>query len=361
MLANLYDMLTYARPHGTATEREFIARFILPLGARADEHGNYHLTIGDPATTDVLFSSHMDTVHRCEGRQRIRVDSTGRISLHRRSKRKQSCLGADDTVGVYLMRQMIKSAIPGHYVFHYGEESGCIGSRALAEDNPERLLNFRIALAFDRAGTADIITHQCGRRTASDAFAASLAAQLNSHGLTTTASAFGVYTDTNEYASLISECSNLSVGYYRQHSPEEYIDGPYVEQLTRALCSLDPAKLISARDVSLDDDDLYDVYYGSRFSSSALYIPGSHVSPATRYVWDDDEEGYIDLHADTTLPVVTRDVPIWDRDMPDLPDLPDHIIDKRRDYDRSVYLDSAYAEAQAELAEMLARHERYNR
>ena len=133
----LLDMLTYARPRASESEAQFIARFLAPLpGWSVDAFGNGHVIIGE---SPILWSCHTDTVHRFSGRQTIHVDPVTSIAtLSRRSrKRGASCLGADDTVGVFLCHQMILAGIPGHYIFHYGEESGGIGIR---RHLPERRL-----------------------------------------------------------------------------------------------------------------------------------------------------------------------------------------------------------------------------
>jgi len=236
----LLDMLTYARPMGSPTERTFRDRYLRSLpGAITDAFGNVHVRIG---TAPVLWSCHTDTVHHQEGRQTLHVDGTGLVHLSKRSQRLMSCLGADDTVGIWIMREMILRGVEGLYLFHYGEEKGGIGSRALAYDTPEVLAGLTCAIALDRKGTGDVITDQAGR-CCSDVFAQSLADALNTSGLTYAPSDRGIYTDTAEYTDLIGECTNLSIGYERAHSARETCSLPFAAQLLEALCTLDIASL----------------------------------------------------------------------------------------------------------------------
>jgi hypothetical protein len=250
MTNTLLDMLTYRRPMGSPAERKFRNRYLLNLpGAFEDTYGNIHVTVGD---SRCLWSCHTDTVHQHSGRQRISVDGQfARLMDGQRS----SCLGADDTVGIYLLREMILAGVPGCYVFHYGEERGGIGSRALAKHHGEFLAqNFDMAIALDRRGTRDVITHQSVGRTCSDLFARSLATALNDcSGLTYAASSQGVYTDTAEYADLIPECTNLSVGYQFEHTSKEYVDLSHVARLRAALLALDTTALTVARDPKVCD------------------------------------------------------------------------------------------------------------
>jgi len=169
----LTAMHTYCRPADSSTEGAFIKRFIKPLpGAYGDPFNNWHVEIGE--SPSVLFSCHTDTVHRLPGFQHAHIRN-GQLCLTRKARKHSSCLGADDTVGVFLMIEMIKAGIPGRYVFHYGEEMGCKGSVDLARAHADWLRTFKMAVAFDRRGTEDIITHQCGRRTCSNDFAWSMA------------------------------------------------------------------------------------------------------------------------------------------------------------------------------------------
>ncbi len=244
-LNTLVDMLTYRRPAGSETEEAFRRRYVYPLpGAYCDVYGNVHVSVG---TSPVLWSCHTDTVHWIQGRQMVHVDRDREtISLHAdemRGSGRGVCLGADDGTGVFICREMILRGIPGHYVFHYGEERGGIGSSALAQSDigADWLSScFTYAIALDRAGISDIITHQYGGRTCSDTFAHSLASQLPGRW----EPCHGVYTDTAEYTDILPECTNLSVGYGRQHSADEFQHYGHVAHLLHALCNLDVNALV---------------------------------------------------------------------------------------------------------------------
>ena len=248
-VGTLVEMHSYMRPAGSAVEREFCTRYIAGLpGAYRDVFGNWHVKVTEDP---ILWSSHTDTVHRVQGMQRIKVGADGMMRLHRKSKRVSSCLGADDTVGVYLLTEMIKAGMPGYYLFHFGEEQGCKGSRDIAEDYSEWLQRFDAAIAFDRAGKADIITHQCGQRTASDTFARSLAEQLNGSGMRYVPCDRGLFTDTESYAEIIPECTNVSIGYENAHSGQECVDTNHVMRLRDRVVDIDIRELVIARDPSV--------------------------------------------------------------------------------------------------------------
>ena len=254
-LRTLLDMLTYCRPMGSLTESAFIDRWIRPLGAIQDLSRNWHMTVprADGSPSRVLWSCHTDTVARQDGRQTVHYEhATGMVGLSRRSRAAfRNCLGADDTAGVWLCVQMIQANVPGHYVFHYGEERGGIGSSALAYGEPHRLDGLDCAIALDRRGTDDVITHQYGMRCASDAFADSLALEIfrASDERLIYGPAHGIYTDTAEYVSLVRECTNLSVGYQDEHTADETLDVDHAIRLLNALRLFDETALVIEKDV----------------------------------------------------------------------------------------------------------------
>ncbi|MGX9944943.1 M28 family peptidase [Bradyrhizobium denitrificans] len=237
-LETIISMLSFRRPAESASELEFIKKFIVPLGAQRDTHGNWCLNIGDAPT--VLWSSHTDSVHRSEGYQNVDFDGKY-ITLAVNSK--SNCLGADCAAGVWIMTEMIKASVPGMYIFHYAEEIGCRGSRAIAQREPGRLVNIKAAIAFDRKGIDSVITSQRGR-CCSDTFGNSVAAQLPSrYRLDPT----GVLTDTKQYMHLVPECSNLSVGYYNEHHPHEALDVAHLIELRDHMVKFDQSKLVIER------------------------------------------------------------------------------------------------------------------
>jgi hypothetical protein len=247
----LVEMLAYARPHNSRTESEFVYRFLHCLpGLGYDKFGNAMLRIG---TAPVLWSSHTDTVHHQEGKQRVIVK--GDLAMLAKGKR-GDCLGADDAAGIWLMCEMVRARVPGMYVFHAGEEHGGLGSGWLAKNRADLLSGIKYAIALDRKGTDSVITHQ-GERSCSDAFATALAAKLNASdpGFRFKPDDTGLFTDTANYVDLIGECTNLSVGYEGAHGPGETLDLAFITRLRDALVTFDCDGLPATRQPGEIDDD----------------------------------------------------------------------------------------------------------
>ena len=255
-LSELLEILSYRRPYDLRATQGMIKcaeSHVAPLGAMVDAYGNYHLDIGPTPT--ILWSAHLDTVHRIEGRQRIVADRNGFICLPDKSP--SNCLGADDSAGIWLLCEMARAGIHGRYVWHVGEERGGIGSDALAREG-SLLYGIQAAIAFDRRGMQDIITHQMGR-CASDNFARSLASALAIAGIAGyRPDNSGMFTDTANYIDIVPECSNVSVGYYAEHTSSERLDIRHILALRDALCQIDTSGLVIERDpTSFDDSDYW--------------------------------------------------------------------------------------------------------
>jgi hypothetical protein len=229
-------MLTYRRPYLSVTEQAFIREWIAPTGAKPDAFGNYILRIGD---APILWSSHTDTVHVHEGRQKIKVTASGVASLHD-DNFMSTCLGADDTTGCWIMKEMIAAEVPGLYIFHRGEEKGGKGSKWIIKNTPEILKGIKVAIAFDRMNYGDVITSQGGGTTASHQFAFDMGDLLGPWWKPSP----GVYTDTAEYAEIVPECSNLSVGYFNQHMESEWQDLAFASYLRDKMISTSVYEII---------------------------------------------------------------------------------------------------------------------
>ena len=247
----LLTILTLCRPYGSATELDFNAELLDYLNAHPnvigsweDESGNIFASTAHD--TGTLITCHTDTVHGPQDGpvQQVLYDADMGMAY----TNGKTVLGADDGTGVWLATKMIEAGVKATFVFYRGEERGGIGSSQSAEDAPEFYASFQRAIALDRAGTRDVITHQARGRCCSDVFAKALSAVLNEHGLQFEPCDGGVFTDTANLTHLIPECTNLSVGYEGQHSGSEVQDVAFAQELLAALCQIDFSALPTERD-----------------------------------------------------------------------------------------------------------------
>lgn len=218
------DLTEFTIPHGM----EYTLEKFLPKGFQEDGCDNYYIKLGKSRT---VFTCHMDTAcgryqkvnHVIDGNM-IKTDGT-------------SVLSADDKAGMTILLYMIYRKIPGTYYFFQGEESGMVGAHAIISKNKAFFADYDRMVSFDRRACHSVITHQIGRRGCSQEFALALAEQLNINGnFHYVPDSTGIYTDSASFINIIPECTNLSVGYYSEHSHSERQDIKHLEELAKASC-----------------------------------------------------------------------------------------------------------------------------
>lgn len=240
-------------PHGTE-EKLFP---LLPQDLDIDEHGNLFKWVGTNPTT--MFASHLDTAtaaltkvnHVIEG-DIIKTDG-------------KSILGADDKAGVTVMLYMIEKGVPGLYYFFLGEEVGCVGSKKLATQLKEKKIDgITKVISFDRRHTTSIITHQFGTRCCSDEFGDALSKSLNDaeSSFSYKNDPTGLYTDSAQFVKIYPECTNVSVGYWSEHTFNESQNIAHLEKLANACVQIDWESLPVKRDPSTVDTSKYGWGYG---------------------------------------------------------------------------------------------------
>jgi hypothetical protein len=229
-------LTSHTYPHGN----EHRLRYFLPEGVTRDRHGNYIYQIGNSRT---IFACHLDTanskfgpvVHVIDG-DIIKTDGN-------------TILGADDKAGVTVLLYLIHKRIPGTYYFFAGEECGCIGSKAAAKDG--NYTAYDRIISFDRRNTCSIITYQQGSRCCSNDFAMALSEQYKNLGMELKPDDTGLVTDSAQFTNLISECTNISVGYWSEHTHNERQDIAYLARLCEASAQVNWEALPKVRDNKL--------------------------------------------------------------------------------------------------------------
>lgn len=231
------EMVSWLRRLGLCGFKEWMERFVEDLPGYYDGYSNYIVTVGSP--NGLLFSVHVDTVipenYKFERNVIIPYREDGHWLIRGNGLQP---LGADDTNGVWILRQLIREGFPATYIFHQDEERGLRGSRYIAKNRPSWLGTFHSAIALDRKGYGDCITHMIGSQVCSYSFAYYLSDRL---GLTPCNR--GGYTDTFNYAPYIANCTNLSCGYFNEHTNREYADFTFCEEMVRRLLCLDADRL----------------------------------------------------------------------------------------------------------------------
>lgn len=244
--ATFISLVTETYPHGF---EDGVIKYLPQLDV--DQYGNLFKVIGK---SDTMFTSHLDTASRDKsditlvsklknGQELIMSDGT-------------TILGADDKAGVTVMLYMMAHNVPGVYYFFLGEERGGIGSGKVADNYSkfDILKGIKKVVSFDRRNYYSVITSQMGVECCSDEFAQSLCDELNKSGLKLNLDPTGVFTDSANFIDEVPECTNISVGYFNEHTHDEVQNINYLEILCKACVAADWDKLVIRRKVGFDEE-----------------------------------------------------------------------------------------------------------
>ena len=248
------QLTRYTYPHGT----ESFLKSYLPQDVKKDKYGNFYYLIGEKPS--VMFTCHLDTA--CSKQEKVKHVIHNNII----KTNGKTILGADDKAGMVVLLYMIENKVPGLYYFFLGEEVGCIGSGKLATNWASSEFSHTInkVVSFDRRSDCSIITDQYYGRCCSDEFAEELAFRLNTAGfnLKLEPDDTGVLTDSAQFMDIVSECTNISVGYNYEHTTAEYQDIDYLSRLCKSVCLIDWETLPVERDPYVDVDVDFEDYPG---------------------------------------------------------------------------------------------------
>lgn len=274
----LVEILTYRRSARSEGDVALVDNLIMPLDPTVDPYGNLFVSIGKAPS--VAFTAHTDTVHR-DTAHNPRLTQTLSIEdglVELANPGKGDVLGADDGTGIWVLLNLIEAGVEGLYCFFRDEEIGRLGSEWSVQHEPERYTGIDMMLSFDRMGTTDIITHQMGDRCCSELFATHIADAIDKQ---CEPDPTGSFTDSCSFMDLISECTNICVGYYDQHSSLESQDLTWVAFLVNRLIAMEWNAVPAERDPTevqspmldgcdMADMDLSDILY--MYPDEAAYI-----------------------------------------------------------------------------------------
>ncbi len=205
----LLRLLRVASPH---PDEKYYLESILPQGGKWDKENNYVIEV--PGDSETLFAAHLDTV----GDKPKLTEPIYKDGFLYASGKDVRCLGGDDRCGILCLMALIEEGIPGTYIFHGCEERGAHGAQFLVTEMD--MTKFKRAIEFDRRGTQSIISEMSGDKVCSPEFSTALAGHI---GMQYAADPTGSFTDVYFYRDVVPEVTNVSVGYYKEHSKDECI------------------------------------------------------------------------------------------------------------------------------------------
>jgi len=186
-------------------------------------NGNLYITKGNAEGFPCIVA-HMDTVHEIGlDLKALRVGNL--ITGFNRITMKQTGIGGDDKVGVFIALECLQKFDELKVVFFRDEETGCEGSY---EADTQFFDNCNFVLQCDRMGNDNFVTNASGISLSSYEFQSTVGPILDRYGYSL---AKGMMTDVMALKELGISCSmaNISCGYYHPHTPHEVVNTSDVE------------------------------------------------------------------------------------------------------------------------------------
>lgn len=168
----------------------------------------------------VLLVAHLDTVH----------SKLPNIILYDKDQNTVSSpngIGGDDRCGVYMIFEIINK-FNCSVLFCEDEEDGGIGANKFVKTDLARTLDFNYIIEFDRANANDAVFYSCDNYDF-EKFITRDFYKIN----------YGTYSDICDIAPVIGCAAvNLSCGYYKAHTKDEYVVLSDMENSIKAACDI---------------------------------------------------------------------------------------------------------------------------
>lgn len=198
------------------------------LGYTTDSYGNIYTTKG---YADIYPSMvcHIDTVHDINNNARVVHLEDTLLAIDVKTMQRYG-IGGDDKVGIYITFAMLEHFNAFKAVFFLDEESGCTGS---SKADFTYFDDCSIVLQCDRRGYDDFVTNIAGTILSDETLHNDIDHILQKYGRTR---CNGGITDVGQIAENSTvQVANMSCGYYKPHTDDEYIVISEVES-TKQMC-----------------------------------------------------------------------------------------------------------------------------
>lgn len=227
------DLLTIVSPsYGEDPMRDYLVEFIknnIPKAVvERDQHGNLYVTKTQVIDTPKFYPcivSHMDEViSDVQEREIVKVHNMF-IGISRLDGEKAGT-GGDDKCGIYVCLEMLRLMDHVKVAFFIAEEVGGVGSNCCDLDF---FKDCRYVLQPDRYGNSSVITRTNGMEVTTPEFEDAIGNLMELFNYEFDNG--GTFTDVGVLAKrgLELAVSNISCGYYDQHSEEEVVCIPDLE------------------------------------------------------------------------------------------------------------------------------------
>lgn len=215
-------------------------------------------------TFPVLLVAHMDTVHKKLPNVIMYDDKFEIVSS-------PNGIGGDDRCGVYMILEVIKK-FKCSVLFCEDEEIGMVGAEKFTKSLISKTVDVNYIIEFDRMGEKDAVFYDCDNPDFEEFITKDFYE-----------TSFGSFSDISTLAPYLGCAAvNLSCGYYKAHTVDEYVIIPQMEK------SIEEACKILARTTEADKFEYIEATY--------VYNYSEYYKTKYGYDIDDDDYHYSDLY-----------------------------------------------------------------
>lgn len=184
-----------------------------------DKPGNLYIIKGKSETYPCIVA-HMDQVQEIHSKDFICYEAEDIILGFSPKHKRQEGIGSDDKVGLWIGLKCLQKFEALKLAFFVGEEIGCKGS---GQAEMEFFSDCRFVIEPDRKGAEDLITQIGWTPLCSDDFLKDIGFKKFGYKETD-----GMMTDIEALKDngLAISCINLSCGYYKPHTDQEFVYKP---------------------------------------------------------------------------------------------------------------------------------------
>jgi putative aminopeptidase FrvX len=181
--------------------KTYMAEYLASNGYNVENKDGFLYAKGD---VPVLLVAHMDTVHKALPLSIKEVD--GKISS-------PTGIGGDDRCGIFIIMNIVKD-LHCSVLLCEDEEIGGVGARKFTQSKFINNLDVNYMIEFDRANAKDAVFYYCDNKQFEDFVT----------NITGFKFACGSFSDISTLAPAAKIAAvNLSCGYYKAHSTDEYV------------------------------------------------------------------------------------------------------------------------------------------
>ena len=195
--------------------KDYIRKNCGDCSVTQDKLGNLFIVKGQSETYPCV-AAHLDQVQKYHTKDFTCMEVNDKVFGWSPKNMEQQGLGADDKNGIWICLECLRRYDVLKVAFFVGEEVGCEGS---GDCDLDFFKDCRFIIEPDRRGSSDLITDMFCGDVCSKEFVKAIDAE--SYGYTHDS---GSITDVGELVQrgVGISCLNLSCGYYRPHTDEEY-------------------------------------------------------------------------------------------------------------------------------------------